>query len=107
VRPQTISVARRERRRGGSRSPRRTPRLAILVQGGAVQGIYGDQCRSLTVYLLDYDDLEADGDLAEQVIATGDLPEMPVEAGLAREVGEYRAAAARQARFLRAPDVGP
>lgn len=108
VRPRAMSVARRggRRRRQGGGSPRRALGLAIVVRGGAVQGLYGQRCGSLTVYLLDYDDLRADGDLAEQVIATGELPEILVEAGLGRAVAEYRGAATRQAQLQRAAEVG-
>jgi hypothetical protein len=108
VRPPGMHVARRDgrRRRQAAGSPRRPPRLAIVVQGGAVQGIYGQRCGSLTVYLLDYDDLQADGDLAEQVVASGELPQILVEAGLRRAVAEYRAAATRQAQLQRAAEVG-
>ena len=82
-----------------SGSRRATPRLAIVVQGGAVQGVYAERCGTLTVYLLDYDDLRADGDLAEEVDETGELPQVLVEAGLGRVVAEYRAVATRQARL--------
>jgi hypothetical protein len=97
----------RPRRRHASGSTRRPPRLAILVQGGAVQGVYADRCGPLTVYLLDYDDLLGDDALAEQVGATRELPEIGVEAGLARAVAEYRAVAARQTRRQRAAEVAP
>jgi hypothetical protein len=103
-----MSVARQDgrRRRQGRGSAGRTPRLAIVVQGGVVQGIYGERCGSLTVYLLDYDDLRADGDLADQVITTGELPQILVEAGLGRAVAEYRAATTRQARLQHGAEVG-
>jgi hypothetical protein len=104
-----VRAARRggSRRRHPSRSTRRTPRLAILVQGGAVQGVYADRCGPLTVYLLDYDDLVGDEALAGQVVATRELPEIGVEAGLARAVAEYRAVAARRARRQRTAEVAP
>jgi hypothetical protein len=96
VRPQERSASGRGGRRrchaGGSRRP--TPRLAIVVQGGTVQGVYADRC-GLTVHLFDYDDLRADDDLAEHVGRTGELPQVTVEAGLARVVAKYRAAAHR------------
>jgi hypothetical protein len=94
------------RRRQSTRAPRRTPRLAILVQGGAVQGVYAERCGRLTVYLLDYDDLRDDGELGEQVIDTGELPQILVEAGLVRAVTEYRAAATGQAQLQRAAEFG-
>ena len=47
----------------------------------------------------DYDDLRADSDLADQVIATGELPQILVEARLGRVVAEYRNATIRQARL--------
>jgi hypothetical protein len=78
------------------------PRLAIVVHGGVVQGVYADRCAPLTVYLLDYDDLRADDDLAEDVAETGALPQVAIEAGLARAMAEYRAIATRQARVRRA-----
>jgi hypothetical protein len=81
-------------------------RLAIVVHGGVVQGVHADQCAPLTVYLLDYDDLRADDDLAEDVGETGALPRVPLEAGLARAMAEYRAVATRQARVRRATETG-
>lgn len=57
------------------------------------------------MHLLDYDDLRADDDLAESG-ATGVLPQLIVESGLARAVAEYRTVAARQARARRASEVG-
>ena len=99
VRHQEISVA----ARGGRRRPhdigpkRPRPTLAIVVQGGTVQGVYAERCGQVTVYLFDYDDLRGD-DLAEHVGETGKLPQVSVEAGLARAVAEYRAVATRQAR---------
>ncbi len=108
VRHQEISVAgrggRRRRHAIGSRRP--TSRLAIVVQGGVVQGVYADRCDQLTVYLLDYDDLRGDDDLAEHVGGTGELPQVIVEAGLARAVAEYRSVAIRQARRRRGAEVG-
>ena len=95
----------RGRRRAiGSR--RRTPRLAIVVQGGVVQGVYAERCGQLTVLLLDYDDLQGDDALAEHVGETGKLPQISVEAGLARAVAEYRSVATRQARLQRAAEAG-
>jgi hypothetical protein len=75
------------------------------VQGGVVQGVYADRCGPLTVLLLDYDDLQ-DDDLAEQVAGTGELPQLTVEAGLARAVAEYRSVATRQARRRCASETG-
>jgi hypothetical protein len=75
------------------------PRLAIVVQGGTVQGVYAERLGRFTVYLLDYDDLRADDDLAESVGATGVLPQLTVESGLASAVAEYRAVAAHQAQL--------
>ncbi len=91
--------SRRRPRRRGSR--RLTPTLAIVVQGGTVQGVHADRRSRSTVYLLDYDDLHGD-DLAEHVGGAGALPEVPVESGLARAVAEYRTVAARQAWRRRA-----
>ena len=107
VRHQEISVATRgsRRRRHAIGSRRRTLRLAIVVQGGVVQGVYADRCGRLTVYLLDDDDLRADDDLAEHVGRTGELPQVTVEAGLARAVAEYRSVATRQARLQRAAEA--
>jgi hypothetical protein len=85
----------RSRDARGVRGPR--PELAIVVRGGVVQGVYANRCGPLTVYLLDYDDLRADDDLAENVGRTAELPKVAVEAGLARAVAEYRALARRQA----------
>jgi hypothetical protein len=68
-----------------------------VVRGGVVQGVYANRRGPLTVYLLDYDDLRADDDLAENVGRTAELPQVAVEAGLARAVAEYRALATRQA----------
>jgi hypothetical protein len=81
------------------------PRLAIVVQGGTVQGVYAARRGRFTVYLLDYDDLRAADDLAESG-ATGALPQLLVESGLARAVAEYRTVAAREARARRASEVG-
>ena len=108
VRHQEIGVAARGRRRRGHAigSRRRTPRLAIVVQGGVVQGVYAERCAQLTVHLLDDDDLRGDDDLAEHAGGTGELPQVTVEAGLARAVAEYRAVATRQARRQRAAEVG-
>jgi hypothetical protein len=72
--------------------------LAIVVQGGTVQGVYADRRGRCTVYLLDYDDLRADDALAEDVGQRGVLRPVTVESGLARAVAEYRAAATRQAQ---------
>jgi hypothetical protein len=109
VRHQKISVAARGggRRRHAIGSRRRTLRLTIVVQGGVVQGVYADPCGQLTAYLFDYDDLRADDDLAEHVGRTGELPQVTVEAGLARAVAEYRLVATRQARLQRAAETGP
>jgi len=96
--------ARRRRHPSGSKGSRR--RLAIVVLGGVVQGVYADRCAPLTVYLLDYDDLRADDDLAEDVGETGALPQVPLEARLARAMAEYRAIATRQARVRRATETG-
>jgi hypothetical protein len=73
------------------------PTLAIVVQGGTVQGVYADRRSRCTVYLLDYDDLGADDGLAERVRGAGALPEVTVEPGLARAVAGYRSAARRRA----------
>ena len=85
----------RSRHARGARGPR--PELAIVVRGGVVQGVYAKRCGPLTVYLLDYDDLRADDDLAEAVGRTAELPQVVVEAGLARAVAEYHAQATRHA----------
>ena len=58
------------------------------------------------MYLLDYDDLRADDELAEGVVRTGVLPELAVESGLATAVGEYGAVAARQVRQRSAVEIG-
>jgi hypothetical protein len=93
------------KRRGSRRRPRwrhtrgvrgLRPELAIVVRGGVVQGVYAKRCGPLTVYLLDYDDLRADDDLAEAVARTAELPQVTVETTLARAVAEYRALARRQ-----------
>jgi hypothetical protein len=68
-----------------------------VVRGGVIQGVYAKRCGPLTVYLLDYDDLQADDDLAEAVGRTAELPQVAVEAGLARAVAEYHALATHQA----------
>ena len=108
VRHQEISVAARGGRRRphdiGPRRPR--PTLAIVVQGGTVQGVYAERCGQLTVLLLDYDDLQGDDDLAEHIGEGGELPQISVEAGLARGVAEYRSVATRQARLQRAAEAG-
>jgi len=108
VRHQKISVSgrsgRRRRHASGSRRPAR--RLAIVVQGGVVQGVYAERCGRLTVHLLEYDDLRADDDLAERVGRTGELPQVTVEARLPRAVAEYRAVATRQARLRQAAEAG-
>jgi hypothetical protein len=105
------------KRRGSRRQPRSRhtraatrprPELAIVVRGGVVQGVYANRCGPLTVYLLDYDDLRTDDDLAEAVGRTAELPQVAVETALARAVAEYRAAAAGQARLRRAAEFrGP
>jgi hypothetical protein len=82
------------------------PTLAIVVQGGTVQGVYADRRGRCTVYLLDYDDLRADDDLAEHVGRTGALPPIPIESGLSRAVAEYRAVASRQVWPRRAEKNG-
>jgi hypothetical protein len=93
------------KRRGSRRRPRwrrnrgvrgLRPELAIVVRGGVVQGVYANRCGPLTVYLLDYDDLRADNDLAEAVGRTAELPQVAVETALARAVAEYRGLARRQ-----------
>lgn len=98
----------RRRRRSlnvrGARGPRRE--LAIVVHGGVVQGVYANRCARLTVYLLDYDDLRADDELAENVRRTAALPQVTVETGLARAVAEYRRVAVGQARQRRAAEPG-
>jgi hypothetical protein len=93
---------RRRPRSSGSRRP--TPTLAIVVQGGTVQGVYADRRRRCTVYLLDYDNLQ-DDDLAEHPGGAGALPEVTVESGLAGAVAEYRAVATRQV-WRRRAEVG-
>jgi hypothetical protein len=95
---------RRHRRASGSRRPART--LAIVVQGGTVQGVYAERCGRLTVYLLDYDDLRGDDALAVGVVKTGVLPELAVESGLSRAVNEYRMGAAEQARHRPPVEIG-
>ena len=80
-------------------------RLAIVGQGGVVQFVYADRCGQLTVYLLDYDDLRGDDDLAEHVERTGEMPQVTVEAGLARAVAEYRSVATCQARLRRTAEA--
>jgi hypothetical protein len=98
---------RRGRQRRRARDARRpTPTLAVVVQGGTVQGVYANRCGRLTVYLLDHDDLRGDDDLAEGVATTGVLPELVVESGLSQAVAEYRALAARQARHRTAAEIG-
>ena len=104
VRRRRLASARRRGRSG--RHAGGPPRLAIVVQGGTVQGVYAERLGRFTVYLLDYDDLRAEDDLAESVGATGVLPQLIVESGLARAVAEYRTVAARQARARRASEVG-
>jgi hypothetical protein len=108
VRPEERSASGRDGRRGrhGSGSKRPTPRLAIVVEGGTVQGVDADRCGPLTVHLFDYDDLRADDDLTEPIVRNGELPQVAVETGMARAVFEYRAAAARQARLRRAVEAG-
>jgi hypothetical protein len=92
------SSRRRPRRRHarGAKGPRRE--LAIVVHGGVVQGVYANRYGPLTVYLLDDDDLRADDDLAEAVGRTAELPQVTVEAGLARGVAADRGVAIGQAR---------
>jgi len=96
----------RRRRRHARGSRRSTPTLAIVVQGGTVQGVYADRRGRCTVSLLDSDDLRADDALAEHVGVAGALPHITVESGLERTVAEYRAVATRQARRRRAVEVG-
>ena len=55
---EAVSVGRRQRT--ARTSKRRTRRLAIVVQGGVVQGVYSQRGGPLTVCLLDYDDLRSD-----------------------------------------------
>ena len=93
---------RRGRPRPVSGARQATPRLAIVVQGGVVQGVYAQRCGPLTVCLLDDDDLRADDDLAEEVARTGEVPQVLVEARLDRAVAEYHGVAASQARRRRA-----
>ena len=100
------SRRRGRRARHASRPGPTAPRLAIVVQGGTVQGVYADHRGRLTVHLLDYDDLRADDNLAEGIATTGILPELAVEPGLATAVAEYRAVAARQARHRPAVESG-
>lgn len=102
MRPPKLNGSRHRPRPHRTRGARGSGReLAIVVHGGVVQGVYANRCRPLTVYLLDYDDLRADDGLAEQVRRTGEVPQVTVEAGLARAVAEYRAIATRQARVRR------
>jgi hypothetical protein len=108
VRRRRIAGSRRRGRRArhvGGRGPA-IPSLAIVVQGGTVQGVYAEQRGRCTVHLLDYDDLRADDGLAEGVATTGMLPELAVEPGLATAVAEYRAVAAHQARHRPAVEIG-
>jgi hypothetical protein len=95
----------RGERHAGGRGPA-IPSLAIVVQGGTVQGVYADHRGRFTVHLLDYDDLRADDDLAECVATTGMLPELAVEPMLATAVAEYRAVAAHQSRHRPAVEIG-
>jgi hypothetical protein len=67
-----------------------------------VQGVYAKWCGPLTVYLLDYDDLRADDNLADDVGRTAELPQVTVETALARAVAEYRDVATRQATLRQA-----
>jgi hypothetical protein len=93
---EAVSVGRRQRT---ARTPKRpTLRLAIVVQGGVVQGVYAQRGGPLTVCLLDYDDLRSDDDLAEEVARTGEVPQVLVEAGLRRVLAEYRSVATHQAQ---------
>jgi hypothetical protein len=103
MRPRKLSASERWGRPRPVRGARQaTPRLAIVVQGGVVQGVYARRCGPLTVYLLDYDDLRADDDLAKEVVRTGEVPQVLVEARLDRAVAEYHAVAASQAGRRRA-----
>jgi len=95
--PKRSGSRRRSRSRHSRAATRPRPELAIVVRGGVVQGVYAKRCGPLTVYLLDYDDLRADDDLAEAVGRTAELPQVAVEAGLARAVAEYHALATHQA----------
>ena len=70
-----------------ARGARRPAAARDRRPGGVVQGVYAQRCGPLTVYLLDYDDLRADDDLAEEVARTGELPQVLVEAGLAPRGG--------------------
>ncbi len=101
-----VSGRRGRQRRRARASRRPTPTLAIVVQGGTVQGVYADRCGRLTVNLLDHDDLRGNDALAEGVVTTGVLPELAVESGLSQAVAEYRALAARQARHRTAAEIG-
>ena len=97
--PEEPSRSRRRPRRRharGAKGPRRE--LAIVVRGGVVQGVYANRCGSFTVYLLDYGDLRADDDLAAEVARSGEVPQVPLEAGLGRGVAVYRGVAIGQAR---------
>jgi hypothetical protein len=58
------------------------------------------------VCLLDDDDLHADDECAEDVTRTGELPQLPVETGLARALAEYRAVRAGQVRLRRTAEAG-
>ncbi len=104
MRDQEIRRSGRARRgRRGSRVRRPSPTLAIVVQGGTVQGVYADRRGRCTVYLLDYDDLV--GVLGEPIRGTRALPEIGVASGLSRAVAEYRGVATKTAR--RRPAAGP
>lgn len=103
-RRRSLASSRRHRRIGRHAGGR--PRLAIVVQGGTVQGVYAERLGRFTVHLLDDDDLRTDDDLAESVGATGVLPQVIVESGLARAVAEYRTVAARQAERRRVAEAG-
>jgi hypothetical protein len=86
MRPRRPSASERwGRPRPVSGARRATPRLAIVVQGGVVQGIYAQRCGPLTVYLLDDDDLRADDGLATEVARTGEVPSCGHPAAMPRQ----------------------
>ena len=97
MRDQEIGRSGRARRgRRASRARRPPPTLAIVVQGGTVQGVYADRRGRCTVYLLDYDDL--DDAFGAPGRGTRGLPEIGVASVLARAVAEYRGVSTETAR---------
>ena len=99
VRPPTRNGSRHRPRPHRTRGGRGAEReLAIVVHGGVVQGVYANRCGPLTVYRLDYDDLRADEGLAAEVARSGEVPQIPLAAGLGRAVAAYRGVAIGQAR---------